>query len=556
MRKLIASLLVVMAIPFGARAATTASVTLANEAGLPYSTTYFVNLNQFSGPQGSAGKLAVQVTYGSSTFASSTFKDGAKSTGSLTVVTNTGLVSGFATDNITVPATSLILASPATAQITVVSTTGLTGACLTVTSNGSFTFCNGHEWTAVATTSGTAQAIATGMNGVGGIVANWPGSGSVIYTSATIQGPLGAFGNGYRIASSTPTAISLSSTSYTGGLDAILLNDIITFNGNQYRNDYAWTDNSGTSTGTCISIAGLLNSFGVIKATCTASVVYATATVAGSAGNAFTLSSSTPGLTVATPAFIGGSDQASLVINGTTLLVSSAANTTLTAAGIAALINANSALNTIIVATNTANIVKSTSTGVGTVTNYTTVSSTPAALTFSGATMTGGTNSAYTLNSAVINLPAHGFTKALPVLYSGSPVIGGLATGTTYFVVVIDSNNIELSSTSVVAQSGNGIVITSSSSQTTADTYTLAPLGFSGGSAGAKWQVSNDAINWVDFTTTVGNVVVPIQTFTPVFPSTTSVQDFGNVDYQYMRYNVTGPTQGGVNLKVILNAKD
>jgi hypothetical protein len=99
-------------------------------------------------------------------------------------------------------------------------------------------------------------------------------------------------------------------------------------------------------------------------------------------------------------------------------------------------------------------------------------------------------------------------------------------------------------------------VVTSTSTQTTAHTYTLAPQAFVQGNASAQWQVSNDGVNWVNYLANTFNVAVTSQTFTPVFPSSTTAQDFGMIDYGYLRYNVVGPSQGGVQLKVILNAKE
>ena len=63
-------------------------------------------------------------------------------------------------------------------------------------------------------------------------------------------------------------------------------------------------------------------------------------------------------------------------------------------------------------------------------------------------------------------------------------------------------------------------------------------------------------MNYNDFLTTIANVSISTQTFTPVAPSTTVVQDFGPVDYGFIQYKVIGPTQGGLSLKVILNGKD
>lgn len=572
MRKLVASLLTLLALPVMAYAGVTQSITLVNSTGLSYSTTPVLNLNNFGAPNGngSASKLSAQVVWSSQPFSNGTFIDGTQSTGSLTVVSTASLVAAKATDNITVPATSAILGQGATVQITVVSTTGLSGACLTFSAQYDFSLCNGIQWTGVSTASGTASAIATALNGVGGINAAWGGgSSAVVYATAAITGN-GSVGNSYTVTSSTPAALSVSSTTFLNGKRAALLNGTLNVNGNPYRNGVFWTDQSGTSTGTAISIANFLNSFGIIVATTdgVGSVVYTTATTSGTAGNAFTLSFTTgsdqAGLTFASPNFTGGQDNASITINGTTLTIGTdiptpiASSTTANlATAIAAALNANSTLSPLITAQATGAVVVSTADTVGTSTNYTTVSSTQSKLSFSNPTMTGGSNSGYSLSTDIITITNHGFTTALPVLYStGTKAIGGLTNLTTYYVIVVDANNIELATSSSNALAGTFINITSSSVQTTADTYTLAPLAFSQGSASAKWQVSNDGINYADYTTTAGGIAVSSQTFVAVNPSTTTAQDFGIIDYGYLRYNITGPSQGGVNLKVILNSKD
>jgi hypothetical protein len=59
---------------------------LANETGLTYSNTYVLDLSVYN-----AARVSAQVDYTSATFAASTFTDGSKSTGSVTVVSTTGL---------------------------------------------------------------------------------------------------------------------------------------------------------------------------------------------------------------------------------------------------------------------------------------------------------------------------------------------------------------------------------------------------------------------------------------------------------------------------------
>lgn len=527
-------------------------VVVANETGISYNNTYPVNLN---GSTTGGNKFAAQVTSSSDNVTAQTFIDGQQSTATITVASN-NILAVAASNKITVPPTSQILAQSATAQITI-------SSCVpsaTVFVNGN-TLIEGRQWNCGASTATAALSLATAMNSYIGALVSTNVLG-VIYTTATVAG---SAGNSFTITTSSVPAFS--TTTFSGGSDPILRGDVITFNGNAYPNDYQWTDNSGTSNGTAQSIAALLNSFGIVVATVpgNGSVIYTTATVANNAGNLFTLSASTPGLVIATPNYAGGQDNGSVTINGITFMAGvnfSTGTTAQTATSLAAAINTATLDGT--GASVSGSVVTTSSTAVGLNTNYILASSTQAALTLSapfvitnGAStgiMTGGKDSAYTINSATITLPNHGLSKAMPVLYSGTPAIGGLTTGTTYYVVPFSANAIQLSSTSAVAQTGVGIVLTSSSTQTSAHTYTLSPLAFTAGSAAGFWQASNDGVNWATFTTTAGSTTVNSQSFTAT--STTVVQDFGIVDYGYLRYNVTAPTTGGLALKVILNAKD
>lgn len=584
MRKLL-SLAVILLAP-SAVCAISGPQTLVSETALTYSTSPIQNLNAYGSPQGSAAKLSAQITVGSATVAAQTFTGGTQSTATIVVLSN-NILAAAASNTITTPSTSAILGAGATAQITVVSTSGLTGACLYIGANSPLIFCNGAvgSWTGVSTASGTASSIAAAINGVSGIVANWPGGTSaVVFTSASV---VGLFGNSYTLVSSTQTALSASAALFSGGKDPVLRNGYFTLNGSIYRNGVEWTDLSGTSTGTAASIGAFINSIstaqavaggglGSIRASVAGGVVTLTHQITGAAGNAVTLTvtPSTGGLVAGGATFTGGQSAATLTINGVTLTAgvnfSTSATLSTIATNIAAAINAQSA--TIgVAAAGVSTGVFSTSTVVGTSANYLLASSTQAALrlsppfvTTAGAStgvMTGGTNSGYNITTDQISITNHGFTKALPVLYSTSAAnaIGGLAWGTTYFVVVVDANTIGLSSTSAVALTGNYINLTSSVTSTTATTYTLTPGPFIQGAFSGKWQVSNDGGNWADFTVTSQGIVVSSQTvaiFSPVFPSSTVVQDFGFVDYGYIRYNIVGPTQGGASLRVILNAKD
>lgn len=220
-----------------------------------------------------------------------------------------------------------------------------------------------------------------------------------------------------------------------------------------------------------------------------------------------------------------------------------------TATNLAQVINASTcALSSFMSAQAIGAVVYTTSTLVGG--NFPMASTVSSTLTVSGANMTGGTGVGYSATTDVIRMAAHGFTLGLPLLYSGTPAILGILTGTTYYALPIDADNIYLSTTSALALAGSYIDLTAQHAPTTANTYTLAPLNMGASNASAKWQVSNDGITYSD----LGSIAT-------VFISTASAStsatfwDFSDMNYRYLRLSVTGPVTGGVAIKAIIQAK-
>lgn len=407
------------------------NATLVNETALAYSNTYSVDL-QANG----INSLSAQAVYSSATVSNDTFKDGAQSTGSFTVVTYTALSSASATDNLTVVNNSL----PANALI------GVPG----------YVFYNNQDWAVGNTSSNTALSIKNAL--------------------ATVP----------------------------------------------------WLS---------VSVSG--------------NVIYATATY-GSRYNSMYLTSNTSSITSNTTNFTGGQDNAYVRINGVTLVQgqnwNAVTSNAQTATNLAAAINAAGTLNTKLSAGAASAKVTSTSTFAGSLYNYSQVSSTPTALSVNNANMTGGVTPAFTLASSLFSVPSHGLTLALPVLYSGTPAIGGLATGTTYYAVPVDANSFKLAKFSTSAVAGiDLVVITSTNTQLTQDTYTLAPLGISG-IPSFKWQVSNDNSNWNDLA--VSSVTMGSTGTAYATPPTSTFWSFGYIGARYLRLNAVAPTTGGIKLTV------
>ncbi len=517
-----------------------------------YTQNYVLNLNTTPNASGIA-RITAQAVYSSATLPTDTFNDGRVSTASITVTTVSGLVASTATDHITIAADSVIQSSAASNTLVVNSTHDLTGAYITL--NG--TKIPNVSWR-IDVTSDTAADIASQINTYVYQVIAAAGGTSTITLIARDKGVLG---NAFTLTSSTPTALVPGAATFSGGQNPAFQNATLTVNGQVFRRGYDWNQRDTiplTSTGTAASIATMLNLVSGMHASAAGSVVYATATVAGTAANSFTIVSSTPSaMTVLTPTFTGGVDNAVITVNGTALRQGTqwtkGASVTLTAASIAAAMN--TAFSGLIVSTNVAGVVNSTTTTVGTLANYTLTSSTPA-ITVSHPTYVGGQNASFTVGSPNLFIPLHGYSTAVPVLLStgGATPPSPLVNQTTYYAILVDANDIQLATTSARAQAGQYLTFASSST-TGPHTFTLTPLAIAG-TPGLQWQVSNDCVNYTNLTTTSLGVAVSSLSIPSPYTAGVTTWDLGPVNYECLQAAVTGPSAGAINLQVKLNGSN
>lgn len=358
----------------------------------------------------------------------------------------------------------------------------------------------------------------------------------------------------------------------TVSTNALPSNAKFTINGYEFINGGDWAIGASSSA-TAISMANGINShsayLGVTASTTSINVVTVKCSAYGALCNTNTMTVNNSSMTVSAN-FSGGVDHAQICINGTCLVEGTdwnvlSSSTAATAVNISTAIAANATLSTIVTSTCPANktsaVIASTSTGVGTSTNYGMFCKPASALTCSGTgsnnqSYVGGTNSAITTSASMITSNAHGFMLALPVLYTKtagtSP--GLLVVGTTYYVTNQTTNNFQLASTSAKAQAGTNDVAITTQTATGGGTFVLTPLAISG-TPSWKWQYSNDGANWSDLTTTSGGVAVSSVTFISPYTAATNNWDLGGINFQYIRLNVIGPTQGGVKLKALLTGR-
>lgn len=83
------------------------------------------------------------------------------------------------------------------------------------------------------------------------------------------------------------------------------------------------------------------------------------------------------------------------------------------------------------------------------------------------------TGDAVSVSANTIRDVNHGFKTTDPVIYSGSPAIGGLVDGTTYYVIRVDANRIKLATTATNAKNGTAVNITSTTSNSVTHTIEL-----------------------------------------------------------------------------------
>lgn len=378
-------------------------------------------------------------------------------------------------------------------------------------------------------------------------------SAQATYSSATIANV--TFGDGAQstggfmvlnyLALSSASAVNHITVNSTSNLAGAM----IALPGYVFSNGIDWATRP-TATATAISIASALQAVPFLSVSATGNVVYATATY-GSYYNSLGLTSSNSNIVVATSKFTGGQDNATVKINGVAFqqgknfyaVTSNAATATSLASGINA-----SSLNNRLSAGASGAVVTATSTYNGTLYNYLLQTSTPTAIAGSGSNMVNGTNAAFSLGSNIFTASGgSNLSRALPVLYSGTPAIGGLSSGTTYYSVPTTGNSFMLAkySTSAVAGNVDLIVVTSTSSQVLANqhTYTLAPLPISG-TPGLSWAVSNDGVNYINLAVSS----VTINSYTA--GGANAYWSFGYIGAQFLKLNVTSPTTGGLNLRV------
>ena len=272
MKKFLSTVIVVLAVLVGGVYASdlTYSENLVNETnGVPISKTYTLDLDN-----NQIDYLSMQAVYSSMTYVSTSFTDGTRSTGTITVSSNTAL----------------------------------TGATLTI--NGQV-FTNGIDWATATTSSGTAQNIynvisaTLGAYATGYLIVN--STYNITGSSFTLMGSTFTAGTDFAVGGTTAT----QAQAILGAINAKFLGTPLTASRTSGTLNFWYTQFSAagnvamTSYSSSFTVAGLTGGQQVPISGITftwpnsSTVIYATATVVGTSGN-YTFASSTPTALIAT----------------------------------------------------------------------------------------------------------------------------------------------------------------------------------------------------------------------------------------------------------------
>lgn len=532
----------ILAVTTGAAIASSRSYsnTLVNEAGLAYNNTYPLDVSSLK-------SVSMAAVYSTDTFSVASFTDGAPSTGSITVLSTASIHGVVGTNTLTIVSgkNSALAAAAGTDTVSVASNTvaALNGSYITL--NGTI-IKFGRDFFIGTSSNTTATSLSNAVNAMTPFTSTV--SGSTVTISCNVAG---VACNAYTLTSSAPTYLIVGKAKFTGGQDAVSF----TLNGFKLKNGIDWSTGL-SSTNTATSIVTAASSISGFTASASSNVVTISCTSSGTVCNSYTLtSSSAAALLAGAGTFSGGVNPVRMAINGTVLTEGVDFNA-ITSSAVAAVnlsnaINANSTLAPLITAsTGPIGVVTLTSDSVGAGTKYSLWSSNYNGLRPFATAMYGGSSGAVVTTANELHLPAHGFTRALPVLYTKtagtSP--GTLVAGTTYFVVPVDANNIQLAASSANAVAGSPVVGISTQAAAGAGSFKLTPLAYTG-TAGFFWEASNDGSNYNPVS--VSSVTYSSPSSTP----TSTLWDLGDINFKWLRLNATAPTTGALNLVVTVNGR-
>jgi hypothetical protein len=518
------------------------------------------------------------------------FNDGQPSTGTFTVNTYAALSTSTASGTLTAVSTSVAIGTVGSGSVAVSSNVSGTQIAI-LGPPGALNFMVGGNVAQGYSSTSTAVNFAAAVNATttNSNVTATVNASSTAVTIACVSS--GTFCNSYSVTSTSPTAVSTAA--FSGGANPVT----VTIGGVNFvaavttaaANQFA----VGTSTAAMMNnlaavIIASSNTFGFTSTAtlaCMSSVscgvLYATATVAGTAANSYGMVSSNYfAISTNTATMTGGTGNAVVTVNGVPLTANvqwyPMTSNAVTATNLATAITASSmtsgmyagAVGAIVYASSTVN-----GTGTGYVITSSTnnalsiatlVSSNPVTAVATGV-LTNGQNIGYGFFGKNLIVPNHKFVTGEDVWIStasapqmtiqtatGTPVgtITALTPGVTYYAIVLDANDIGLATTQANAVAGTALLFVSSNSYSPADVFTVNAGPITGNPSG-RWVVSNDNTNWVPLTTTPFNITISTVQFQGYFSSgAVTTADFGHMDWGWLGFTLNAPLTGAVNASV------
>lgn len=275
------------------------SNTIADEFALAYGKTFEVDMNAQQ-----ISKLTAEVEYSTANPTAASFTDGTPSYAKWTINNNNGLRPSRSSDTIRVDSNTalsvtgaydyidissngILNAATAYNTITVTSMSALTGSSITLSGT---TFREGFEWRVMPTSAETTVNLSTALRTYG--------NGHEVQTATTSINVIllrlstaGSFGNsGYWLATSSPEAYNLLSSTFIGGRD----NAVFNLSGTSFTQGTDWTQNRfATNTANSMAAAVNASTYPVTARTDGGRVILETAGKGQPFNNLYSLTSST-----------------------------------------------------------------------------------------------------------------------------------------------------------------------------------------------------------------------------------------------------------------------
>ena len=321
---------------------------------------------------------------------------------------------------------------------------------------------------------------------------------------------------------------------------------VLTVNGTALTEGVEWTaavDNDTTAASLELAIEAVTG----ISSVAAANVITATVVATGTAGNAFTLTTSDAvNLTISGALFAGGRDAGTVTVAGQVLTAVAAGpganqfvaatSNDVTADNLAAAIDS---LASVTAANPAAAVitVKAATVGVAGNSIGLVVSASNSGVTRSGATLTGGLANAVNAVDFEITIASHGFSSGLKVNYDvlAGTTLDNLVNNTDYFVIKVDDNTIQLSATS----GGAVIEIAAADDAVGGGSFTLTPTAVD---VDVLVSGSNDAEEWIELDSDTLSAEGSL------------LYEYPTISFRYIKVDVE-PNDSEIDLRVIVHTK-